>query len=67
MAGKKIKKSKKLTGKHQPTVIHESSADNAQDLGISITEQEKSENINSSHRRGHGGSDGAYQERGSNH
>ena len=67
MAGKKTKKSKKLTGKHQPTVIHESSADNAQDLGISITEQEKSENINSSHRRAHGGSDGADQERGSNH
>ena len=67
MAGKKIKRSKKITGKLQPTVIHESSADNAQDLGIAVTEQEKKEQLNLSHRRGHNGSDGADQERGSNH
>jgi hypothetical protein len=59
MAGKKIKRNKKITGKLQPTVIHESSADNGQDLGIEVTEQEKNERLNLSHRRGHNGSDGA--------
>ena len=54
-------------GKPQPTVIHESSADNAQDFGIELTEQEKNEKSNTTHRREHGGSDGADQERGSNH
>jgi hypothetical protein len=67
MAEKKNKKNKKTTGRSQPTIIHESSADNAQDLGIEITEQEKNEKLNLSHRRQHGGSDGADQERGSNH
>jgi hypothetical protein len=67
MAGKKIKKNKKITVKQQPTVIHESSADNEQNLRIKVTEQEKNEQLNLSHRRGHNGSDGADQERGSNH
>jgi len=66
MAGKKIKENKRV-GRRQPTTIHESSADNAQDLGVEITEQEKNEKLNLSHRKGHHGSDGADQERGSNH
>lgn len=64
MSGKRTKENKKIS-KPQPTIIHESSADNAQNIGLAL--QEKPEKINSSHRRAHGGSDGADQERGSNH
>jgi len=50
------------------TVKHESSASNAQDLGLDKTLDTKKEMRKAStHRRGHGGSDGADQERGSNH
>ena len=67
MAEKKIKKSR-TEKKPQPTVQHESSAENAQDLGIhENAESIKQEANASSHRRKHGGSDGADQERGSNH
>jgi hypothetical protein len=67
MAGKKTKRNKKVGSTPQPTIIHESSARNAQDLGIEVSEQEKNEKSNSAHRRGHSGSDGADRERGSNH
>jgi hypothetical protein len=67
MAGKKTKEKKRPAGRSQPTIIHESSAGNAQNLGIKITAQEKNEKLNSIHRREHSGSDGADQERGSNH
>ena len=66
MAVKKAKENKRNI-KQQPTVIHESSAENAQDLGLEITEDEKNEKLNSSHRKGHSGSDGSNPERGSNH
>ena len=51
-----------------PTVQHESSADNAQDLGLDRTLDTRSEMRKAStHRRGHSGSDGAVHERGMNH
>ena len=50
------------------TVQHDSSADNAQDLGLDKSLDTKSEFRNASaHRRGHSGSDGADQDRRSNH
>lgn len=50
------------------TVQHDSSASNAQDLGLDKTSETKKEMRNAaSHRRGHNGSDGADRERGSNH
>ena len=50
------------------TVQHDSSANNAQDLGLDKTLDTKTELRNAStHRRGHSGSDGADQDRGSNH
>lgn len=51
--------------KPEPTVLHESSADNAQDLRIERFEQK--ETREAPHRRKRNGSDGADQERGSNH
>ena len=67
MAEKNIKKTKSEK-KPEPTVQHESSADSAQDLGIRENEESTKQEANaSSHRRKHGGSDGADQERGSNH
>ena len=67
MAEKKIKK-RTTEKKPQPTVQHESSAESAQDLGIrENAESIKQEANASSHRKRHGGSDGADQERGSNH
>ena len=51
-----------------PTVHHESSAENAQELGFDKTLETKREMRNASnHRRTHSGSDSADQERGSNH
>jgi len=64
MADKKIKR-KETETKPQPTVQHESSANSAQELGIR-------ENVQLDQRANHrkrrnSGSDGADQERGSNH
>jgi hypothetical protein len=54
--------------KPQPTVQHESSAYSNQNIGIDNPIQAKKENRNAaSHRRKYNGSDGADQERGSNH
>ena len=64
------KRSKENNSEKHPlsTVQHESSASNAQDLGLDRTLETKKEMRNAStHRRGHSGSDGADQERGSNH
>ena len=66
MTVKKTKENKR-NNKQQPTIMHESSADNAQDLGIKISEEEKNEKLNLSHRKGHSGSDGANGEESSNH
>lgn len=65
MAVKPIKEKRRVN--NPPTIIHESSANSAQNAVIKITSQEKNEKLNSSHRRTHSGSDGADQERGSNH
>ena len=66
MAGKKTKQNRGTSNKQLHTTIHESSAGNAQELGIKFT-PEKNEKLNTNHRRAHTGSDGADQERGSNH
>ena len=66
MADKKTK-TNEAERKVQPTVQHESSANNAQDIGIRGNSQ-SNQAVNSSHRkRKNNGSDGADQERGSNH
>ena len=67
MAERKTKRSE-AERKPQPTVQHESSAGNAQDLGIPENSESKNQAVNVSFkRRRHNGSDGADQERGSNH
>ncbi len=68
MAGIKTKRSEGERKPH-PTVQHESSADNAQDLGIRKNlESEKEEvSASSNRKRRHSGSEGTEQERGSNH
>ena len=67
MAGRKPQEDKRKQN-DPSTVKHESSASNAQDLGLDKTLDTKKEMRKAStHRRGHGGSDGADQERGSNH
>ena len=67
MAGRKSQENDKQNA--PSTVKHESSASNAKDIGADKTLDTKKEMRNAStHRRGHGGSDGgADQERGSNH
>ncbi len=51
-----------------PTVQHESSAENAQSLGFDKISDTRNETRKAStHRRGHSGSDGADEDRGSNH
>lgn len=67
MAHKKLKKSSNSGSKSEPTVLHESSADNAQNIGIENGQRIKTEKENISYRRKHKGSDGEDQERGSNH
>ena len=66
MTDKKLKKSE-AEKKFQPTVQHESSASNAQDLGIHESAQSNRPVRHSQRKRRHSGSDGADQERGSNH
>jgi hypothetical protein len=55
--------SKRVKG--EPTVLHDSSANNAQDVRITSIEQKQTKEA--LHRRKRNGSDGADQERGSNH
>ena len=66
MAEKKQKGKRKKTAP-EPTVLHESSADSAQNIGLEKLSDPKENYKASSHKRKHGGSDGADQERGSNH
>ena len=66
MTDKKTKRSE-AEKKSQPTVLHESSANNAQDLGIRENGQSNQSVSHSQRKRRHSGSDGADQERGSNH
>lgn len=66
MAEKKARENKQK--RNPSTVLHESSASSAQELGLDKTLDTTTEMRNAStHRRGHGGSDGADQARGSNH
>ena len=66
MADKKPKK-RETENKPQPTLQHESSANSAQDLGIHENAQSNEAASSSQKKRRHSGSDGADQERGSNH
>lgn len=68
MLGKNTKRSG-TERKLQPTVLHESSADNAQDLPARENLQFKNQSVSFSSRKNirQNSSDGADQERGSNH
>jgi hypothetical protein len=65
---KKETSGQKPVGKPQSTVQHESSADNAQEIGLDKSLDTKSEMRNeATHRKRHSGSDGGNQAQGNNH
>jgi hypothetical protein len=65
---KKETSEQKLGSKSHGTVQHESSADNAQEIGLDKSLDTKSEMRNeATHRKRHSGSDGGNQAQGNNH